>query len=456
MKTSLTVIRTCLPALVSLFATMATQSVLAGNDTWSGAGSDRFWKTPGNWVGNAAPAAADSLFFGGTTHTATTNNFATDTGFANITFSTPAGFFVLGGNEIVLNGNITNNQVVTPQTISLPLSLSATPTVSVVSNGVLAINGVISGNGGLSVAGSGSLNLNGNNTFTGNLTVNGSTVVVGQNANLGAGNLVLDNGTLSATANLSLSASRGIAVGPGWGGFNVPSGATLSFGGVIADNGGAGGLSKSGYGTLALSGANTYSGPTTNAIGTLLLDFTQAGSPATGIINPVSSLELGGGNAGGGVENVAQLIMAGGVAADVQNFAGTFSTFGGSAIIATNRSGGTANLGLGALSHSPGGSIAFVTPLAANGHVTTTSPNVNGILGGWALISGDANAASTFTDTGHTLILGTNFATVDGSGNIVNYTGYSNVTSSSTVASQVAGSPAPPNIAINDTAGATV
>ncbi len=455
MKTPITVVRTYFLPLV---AAMATASALAANDTWSGAGADRFWKTPGNWVGNAAPLAGDSLFFGGTTHTATTNNFNTDMGFANVTFNNPSGFFTLAGNEIVLGGNITNNQVVTLQTINLPLSLSTTPTVSIVPNGVLSISGVISGGSGVAVTGGGSLTLSANNTFTGNLTVNGSsTVVVGQDANLGAGSLVLNNGTLAATGNLTISAARGIAVGPGWGGLSVPVGFTLSYGGVIADNGGAGGLSKSGYGILSLSGANTYSGPTTNAIGTLVLDFTQAGSPATGIINPVSSLELGGGNAGGGVENVAQLIMSGGTVADVQNFAGTFSTFGGSAILATNRSGGTVNLGLGALSHSPGGTIAFVTAQSTGGgHVTTTSLNVNGILGGYALISGDANLPTSFTDTGHTLITGTNYAAVDGSGNIVNYTGYSNVTASSAVASQIAGSPAPPNISANNTAGTAV
>jgi autotransporter-associated beta strand protein len=428
----------------------------AANDTWTGGGQDRFWKTPENWSGNIAPSASDLLFFGGTRNTATTNNFAADTAFNALTFNSPAGFFFLGGNEIGLSGNITNNQVVTAQTIGLPLLLNTTPTVSVVPNGVLTISGKISGPNGLAVTGGGTVNLNGANPFTGNLTVNNSsTVVIGADTNLGAGTLVLNNGTLSSTASFALNANRGIAVGPGWGGISVPSGLTLSYGGVMADNGGAGGLTKSGYGTLTLSGANTYSGGTSNTIGTLVLDFGQAGSPIGGIINSSSSLELGGGNAGGGAENVAQLIVNGGAAADVQNFNGTFATFGGSAIVATNRTGGTVNLGLGALSHSPGGTIAFVTPATANGHVTTTSPNVNGTLGGYALISGDKNAASTFTDTGHTLILGTNYAAVDGSGNIVNFSGYSNVTASSTVASQVAGS-TEPNVAINDTSAASV
>ena len=428
----------------------------AGNDTWVGLGPDRNWTTGANWLGGVPPNPGDSLFFGGTVHTGTTNNFS-NTSFNNITFNTPAGFFTLGGNQVPLTGNITNNQVVTLQTISLPLSLSTTPTVSVVPNGVLTLNGTISGIGGLSLLGGGTVVLNGANPFTGGVTVNSSSIaVVGADANLGAGNLVLNNGTLSLTNSFALGAARGIAAGPGWGGINVPSGITNTYGGVITDNGGPGGLTKSGYGTLSLFGANTYSGITSNTIGTLLLDFTQPSSPASGIINSTSSLELGGGNAGGGVENVAQLIMDGGAAADVQSFASTFSTFGGSAIIATNKTGGTVNLALGVLSHSPGGTITFVTPQASGGgHVTTTSANINGILGGYALIGGDNNAPVIFSDSGHNLITGTNFASVDGSGNIVNYTGYSNVTSSSTVASQIAGS-SQPNISINDTAAASV
>ncbi len=434
----------------------AARPMVAANDIWTGTGADHFWATPANWAGDAEPSAGDSLFFGGTVHLANTNNLPTDTAIGNITFTSPAGAFMLAGNEIDLAGDLTNNQVITPETITMPMVLTVPVTADVVPNGVTTLGGLLSGSGSLTLVGGGTLNLNGANTFAAGLTADGGAVVVGADTNLGPGNLTLDGGILEATASFTMNSGRGIAVGPGWGGMYVPSGDTLSYGGVTADNGSPGGLTKSGYGTLDLSGVNTYSGPTTNAIGTLVLDFTHDGTASANVINSVSSMALGGGNAGGGVENVAQLIMAGGPAADTQGFASTFSTFGGSAIIATNGAGGTVNLSLGALTHAPGGTVAFVTPVASNGHITTTSANVNGILGGWALICGNSNAATIYSDSGHNLLEGTNFAAVDASGNIVNFTGYTNVTSAATLNSQISGSPAPPNVSINDTASATV
>ncbi len=443
------------------------------DDIWTGLGQDAYWATPGNWLGGTGPSSGDSLVFTNVVGLNNTNNFPAATPFGNLKFATPSGAFALSGNQITLNGNITNRQPVTVETINLPLALGGTPFIDVAPNGNLTINGVISGSGGVTKTDSGRLNLNGVNTFTGTLAVDGGTVAVAADSNLGAapssatpGSLVLDDGTLVTTNNFTLNANRGVAVGPGQGGINVIASTTLSYGGIMA---GTGGLTKSGYGTLVLSGANTYTGPTTNAIGFLNLDY--SGSTTANIIAAASSVTLGGGNASGaagGGENVAQLNLAGGSGADTQSFAGVHSTFGGSVLIATNGGGGSMNVTLGSLSHDPGGVLSIVTPEASGGgHLTTASANINGILGGWVFISGDSNRPSIYHEGGntggnhnngvaHDLVTGTNFATVDVSGNVVNFTGYSNVTSSATVASQVAGSPAPPNIAINDASGASV
>ncbi len=451
--------RFSLGAVLAWFA-LAAHPAAAANAVWTGNGSDAYWTTAPNWAGDTVPGPGASLFFGGTAHLVNTNNLAAATAFDSLTFTTPAGAFAVAGNTIDLGGNVTNDQVVTLETLNLPLVLTVPVTADVVPNGSLALGGALSGAGSLTMAGGGTLTLSGANSFAGGLMNDQSTVQVGADTNLGPGSLTLDGGVVDATATFTMNANRGIAVGPGWGGIYVAPGDTLSYGGVIADNGSPGGLTKSGYGVLDLFGADTYSGPTTNAIGTLILDFTQAGSPSANIINPSSALELGGGNAGGGEENVAQLVMDGGTAADSQTFASTFSTFGGSAIVATNRAGGSVNLSLGALSHAPGGTVAFVTP--TSGQIATTAGNVNGILGGWALISGISNTPTIYSDTdsagvAHKLLEGTNFATVNASSDIVNFTGYTNVTAGGgTLNSQIAGSPAPPNVAINDASSATV
>ncbi len=389
-----------------------------------------------------------------------------------MTFATPAGAFILNGNFITLNGNLADQQPVTEETINLPMVLGVTPTVDVAPNGILTFNGIISGGNGLTKIDDGQLILNAANTFTGPLTVNGGTVSVALDSYLGAvpgsptvGSLLLNGGALETTANFTLNANRGIVLGPpsgaGQGTITVDSGTTLTYAGSMVNNAsGFGGLTKDGYGNLILSGANTYSGATTNLTGVITLDFTQPTSPVNSIIGSGSSLTLGGGNAGAGAENVVQLSMVGKAAtANSQGFTSSHFTFGGSAIVASNGVGGTANLLLGTLSHDPGGTVVLVSAVATGGgRITTTSPNLNGILGGWALISGDGGRGTSFTDTGHTLLLGTNYATaffVGGGNNIINFTGYQDYNFGSTLNSQLLGG-VDSNFTINDPSAAQV
>ena len=78
--------------------------------TWTGgSGGSNNWSSSNNWGGTGAPAAGDSLFFGGSTRLTTTNDLTADTSFAGITFNSGAGAFTLGGNRITLGGDVTNN-----------------------------------------------------------------------------------------------------------------------------------------------------------------------------------------------------------------------------------------------------------------------------------------------------------------------------------------------------------
>jgi autotransporter-associated beta strand protein len=417
--------------LIGFSLIFVTPAGRAGTQTWTGAGGDRFWHDAANWAGEVLPSAGDSLVFVGTVGLVNTNNFSLGTRFNGITFNGPGGFN-LWGNSFELGGGITNRQVVTLESINVPISLTASQDIDVVGNGSLLINGAISGAGGITKTSNGLVTLAGPNTFTGPVSILAGALSIGAAGNLGASTqLTLNAGALQTTGNLSLNSGMGILLGPGsgagYGTITVNSATTLSYGGVIADNtGGGDSLIKNGFGTLTLSGANTYTGGTSNRVGTLTLDFTQPGSPAANIISPASALMLGGENAGFGALNYAQLNMFGkNAAVSSQAFNGTHITFASSVIQAANGVGGTANLLLGALDHDPGGTLTIISPvLTAGGNVTTTSTNVNGILGGWATLGDGSTVTITGNGVANQIVLGTNFASVDAGGNIVNFTGY--------------------------------
>lgn len=121
-------------------------------------------------------------------------------------------------------------------------------------------------NGGLTKEGAGTLRLSGANTYNGATTINAGTVSIAADNHLGAvpgsptsGHLTLDGGTLAGTATFTLESNRGITLGGNGGGIDTAAGTTLTYAGVI--DGETGDLTKTGDGTLVLTGANTYSTP---------------------------------------------------------------------------------------------------------------------------------------------------------------------------------------------------
>ncbi len=116
--------------------------------------------------------------------------------------------------------------------------------------------------------------LSGSNSYTGGTTIDGGQLVVDSDARLGSGAVVFGTGsspTLAVTE--SFSTSRSFDLGSVGGGFDVADTKTLT---ITSDLLGSGSLSKSGEGTLSLSGSNSYVGLSVLA-GTLQLGGANAG-----------------------------------------------------------------------------------------------------------------------------------------------------------------------------------
>jgi autotransporter-associated beta strand protein len=169
----------------------------------------------------------------------------------------------------------------------------------------LTLSGVISGGGALVKTGPGTLTLAGTNTFTGGLVIQNGTLQVGaiNNANISGplGNntgVALGSngqtGTLDFNSTTAASSNMPFAVAAGGiGGFQIDAATTnLTLSGAI---GGSGALSKTGPGTLILSGNDTFRGGVTVSAGTLALGSASAlGAAGAVTVANGATLDLGG------------------------------------------------------------------------------------------------------------------------------------------------------------------
>jgi outer membrane autotransporter protein len=263
----------------------------------------------------------------------------------------------------------------------------------------VSYGGVISGTGALAKSGAGTLTLSGANTYSGGARINAGTLAVSTDSNLGTGALTLSGGTLENK--LSFSSAKAVTLGASGGTFLTDATTTLGLSGVIS---GVGGLSKSGAGTLILSGANTYTGATQISAGTLTAGAANALSAGSvvSLANTVGiTLSLNnfnqtiGGLSGGGASGGN--VTLGSATLTVQNV--TDTSYGG----VISGTGGLIKAGAGTLTLS--GMNAYTGTTTITGGTLSVSAGSNLGSGDLALNGGALENTATFS-TAKNVVLG--------------------------------------------------
>ena len=135
--------------------------------------------------------------------------------------------------------------------------------------------GTISGAGDLVKSSGVKLTLSGANTYAGTTTINAGTVEISDDSNLGSGGSVTMADSTALRVIGTTSAARNFQLDGTTAEFDVDTAQVYTIDGAISSA--TSSLVKSGDGTLALNGANTYAGGTTVQAGTLELAFATSG-----------------------------------------------------------------------------------------------------------------------------------------------------------------------------------
>jgi autotransporter-associated beta strand protein len=301
----------------------------------------------------------------------------------------------LSGTGISSGGALINSGG-TASTLTCSSGITLAADSSMGGSGSITLPSVISGAHALTYVGPGTLTLSGANTYSGITTINNGLLAIIADNNLGAApgsatanQLTLNNTStgnygLRCTATISLSANRGITLGANGGSIQVSTGNTLTVPGIIAGSSGGGlmcGTTPSvGEGTLVLSGANTYNGPTSVASGTLQLG--ASGSlPSTTALTVASA-------AVGGIFSLANFNQTIGSLASSTGINGTGTTTP------------TVALGSGALTVNQSSSTTFAGVISGSGGSLTKSGS------GTLTLSGANTYTGNTSITAGTLALG--------------------------------------------------
>lgn len=242
---------------VAILATSAvpasgTYTILSGGTLADSSG----FATVGGWLasGRIATASAGTLAF-----TAATESDAIDlTGYDSLVLA------ATGTTEV--------SGTVTPSATGLRIG----------GTGTLTISSAVGGPAGLTKTGNGTLVLSGANTYQGATTLAAGTLTAGSATALGTGGTIsFGGGTLGYAAGVSTDFSGRFATGPGQAYAVDTGGEQVTWATPLDSSGGS--LTKLGTGTLTLTAANAYDGPTAILGGTLVAG--AGGSLGSGTIS---------------------------------------------------------------------------------------------------------------------------------------------------------------------------
>jgi fibronectin-binding autotransporter adhesin len=367
---------------------------------------------------------------------------------ANLAVQNGAGAIVL---KIAATGNIHNDGTLN---LAAPLSIAAGQTATFTGAGATTVGGdiaALAGSVAVNTTGGGSVTLSGNNGYIGNTAITSGTlnaaniVVSGGTSNIGNALTAVTlggaatKGILNYTGNAA-TYTRGFIVNAGGGEVDsATAGQTLTIGtgGVLTGGGlftiggagntsitsiiggGAGGLAKTGAGTLSLSGANTYAGPTTVSGGVVQI----SAAANLGNASASNTIALNGGTLESTANNYAlgatrAITLTG--ANTIQTDAGTLTANGVLGGTGTLTKTGAGTLTLAGANNLMGGvqvnagtlALANTTALSANNAVTLGAGGILDLNGTptqtIASLSGTAGVVTNTSTTPATLTLAGN------------------------------------------------
>lgn len=326
-------------ALLAAVVPLASHAAVT-NYVWDGGGRGLpRWSRTSNWAAtNTAPPANNvrgltntDITFAGSVRTAPLmeNSYF----IRSLIFATNAASFTLsslGSQSLTIGSGGLLNYSPNAQTINSSLILSnsqtwnalagrlvvngnvnlGTSTLNLIGGNDTSFGGAVSGSGALFKQGAGNLILGGTtaNTFSGGVTLAGGTITLAKANALGTGPVAITGGTLNLS-NYNLGAGTVTLQG---GNIVSASGALTASsyqfqsGTVSASLGGGGLLTKSGGGTVTLTGANLYTGGTLITGGRLTINNLTGSGTGSGAVTIANGGDLTGrGSISGSVFNTA-------------------------------------------------------------------------------------------------------------------------------------------------------